>query len=79
MSAFLSFIEQLLKPTPLDCASCQTREPDHSLQRSQIAVPSRIVILRLIIQKDGGLVGFTDTQPSMLPGISWKRNVRSKF
>ena len=26
-----------------------------------------------------GLVGFTDTQPSMLPGISWKRNVRSKF
>ena len=22
---------------------------------------------------------FTDTQPSMLPGISWKRNVRSKF
>ena len=26
-----------------------------------------------------GLAGFTDTQPSMLPGISWKRNVRSKF
>ena len=30
-------------------------------------------------QQVAGLVGFTDTQPSMLPGISWKRNVRSKF
>ena len=30
-------------------------------------------------EQRGGLVGFTDTQPSMLPGISWKRNVRSKF
>jgi hypothetical protein len=26
-----------------------------------------------------GLVGFTNTQTGMLPGISWKRNVRSKF
>ena len=77
--------------SPRLCKLSDQKEPDHSLQWSQgfifiIATSQHHTQTHYYLKPfsktmtiDGGLVGFTDTQPCMLPGMSWKRNVRSKF
>mmetsp|Transcript_6963 Transcript_6963/g.13145 ORF Transcript_6963/g.13145 Transcript_6963/m.13145 type:complete len:127 (-) Transcript_6963:2863-3243(-) len=62
-------------------AECHPEDWRHmlTLARCTIFIAYQSILWLVMSQGHGGQGGSTNTQPGMLPGISRKRNVRSKF